>query len=79
MYSEPLPVSCSLTDNSANETILNEAKNKYEMALKINKKYPGEKRHIIWYNPPYNNNVNINVSKIFIKLKTSKLHKIFNL
>ena len=42
------------------------------------------KRKIIWFSPPYNKSVVINVAKIFLKPldkhfpKNNKLHKIFN-
>ena len=42
------------------------------------------KRNIIWYNPPYNKNVQTNIGKTFLKLinkhfpKNHKFHKIFN-
>ena len=42
-------------------------------------------RTVIWFNPPYSQNVKTNIGKLFIKLvrkhfpKNSKYHKIFNL
>ena len=42
------------------------------------------KRNIIWYNPPYNKNVQTNIGQTFLKLinkhfpKNQKFHKIFN-
>ena len=41
-------------------------------------------RNIIWFNPPFNKNVSINVAKRFLNLsdqyfpKSNKLHPIFN-
>ena len=42
-------------------------------------------RKVIWFNPPYSQNMKTNIGKLFVKLvrkhfpKNSKYHKIFNL
>ena len=42
-------------------------------------------RKVIWFNPPYSQNMKINIGKLFVNLvrkhfpKNSKYHKIFNL
>ena len=42
------------------------------------------KRKVLWFNPPYSQNVKTNIGKLFLKLvrkyfhKNSKYHKIFN-
>ena len=47
-------------------------------------KRKNRKRHILWFNPPYNCTVGTNIGKEFLKLidecfpPTHKLHKIFN-
>ena len=54
----------------------------YQENLTSSKKV--RQRKIIWFNPPYNVNVETNIGKTFLKLigkhfpKTNKFHKIFN-
>jgi hypothetical protein len=95
----PLSISERLSKNSSNEAVFNKSKTTYEEALKtsgytnvelkyVPKKIPkGNKnrsRNIIWFNPPFNNNVSTNVAKKFLLLvdkhfpKSNQLHKIFN-
>ena len=89
-------ISDRLSRNSSNKLIFNEAKHQYEDALsksgfKTEVTYKDSttpttkrKRKIIWFNPPYNQNVSVNIAKIFLKLfdkhfpRTHRLHKIFN-
>ena len=84
-------------DLSCNEEEFNKAKPLYEKALKesgyttsLEYKSPhksnsrNRNRKIIWFNPPFSQNVKTNIGKVFIKLikkhfpKHHKLHKIFN-
>ena len=92
----PASVSRRLSDNSANEEIFNNAKTEYEDALRTSghtanlefnpnrPKKQNRKRNIIWFNPPFNENVKTNIGKTFLKLvdkhfhRSSNLHKIFN-
>ena len=93
-------ISDRLSRNSSSELIFNESKHQREDALRkcgfktkltytdsaalTNKKEISRKRNIIWFNPPYNQNVSTNIAKIFLKLaekhfpRTHRLHKIFN-
>ena len=86
--------------NSSSELIFNESKHQYEDALRksgfkteltykdsptpTNREMINGKRKIFWFNPPYNQNVSTNITKIFLKLvdkhfpRTRRLHKIFN-
>ena len=92
-------ISDRLSRNSSSELIFNESKHQHEDALRksgfktkltytdsaapTNKKKISRKRNIIWFNPPYNQNVS-NIAKIFLKLAekhfppTHRLNKIFN-
>ncbi len=95
----PESINRRLSSISCNETVFNEAAPKYQEALnkseyKYNLKYkpPQEntntikkrKRNIIWFNPPFSNNVATNIGKKFLKLidkcfpTSHKLHKILN-
>ena len=84
-------------DLSCNEDQFNKAKPLYENALKESgyirstvyassheSSNRNRNRKIIWFNPPFSQNVKINIGNIFIKLtkkyfpKDSKLLKIFN-
>ena len=89
-----------LSRNSSSELIINDSKHQYEDALSksgfkteltykdstapTTKKMISRKRRIIWFNPPYNQNVSTNIGKIFLKLvdknfpRTHRLHKTFN-
>ena len=86
-----------LSDFSYNEEEFNKAKPLYENALKDSRfntsiKYAKDEvksnrninRKIIWFNPPFSQNVKTNIGKTFIKLvkkhfpKHHKLSKIFN-
>ena len=86
-----------LSDLSCNEEEFNKAKPLYENALKgsgfnTSIKYAKDEaksnrnrnRKIIWFNPPFSQNVKTNIGKTFIKLvkkhfpKHHKLSKIFN-
>ena len=93
-------ISDRLSRNSSSKLIFNESKHQYEDALSksgfkteltykdsiapTTKKVISRKRKIIWFNPPYNQNVSTNIAKIFLKLvdkhfpRTHQLHKIFN-
>ena len=77
-------ISDRLSRNSSSELIFNESKHQYEDALSksgfkteltykdsiapTTKKVISTKRKIIWFNPPYNQNVSTNIAKIFLKL-----------
>ena len=90
-------VSKPLSDLSCNEEEFNKAKPLYENALKDSgfntsikyakdeaKSNRNRNRKIIWFNPPFSQNVKTNIGKTFIKLvkkhfpKDHKLSKIFN-
>ena len=89
-------ISDRLSRNSSGKRIFNEAKHQYEDALSKSgfkteltykdstKPSTKRKRKIIWFNPPYNQNMSTNIPKIFLKLvdkhfpRTHRLHKIFN-
>ena len=93
-------ISGSLSRNSSSQLIFNESKHQYKDALSksgfksklnnkdsaapTNKKMISRKRKIIWFNPPYNQNLSTNIVKIFLSLVdkhfpcTHQLHKIFN-
>ena len=86
--------------NSSSEIIFNGSKRQYEDALRksafeskvtykdstspTSKRMICRKRKIIWFCPPYNQNVSTNIAKIFLKLvekhfpRTHRLPKIFN-
>ena len=77
----PKTIEQRLSNNSSNETILNEAAPLYEKALseagydnklKYNPnkktKQKNRKRNIIWFNPPYSKNVVTKVGHYFLKL-----------
>ena len=92
----PRMVNKRLCEISCNEEEFNKIKNTYEEALDksgfknklkfqtIRPKKKNRKRKIIYFNPPYNENVNFNLGKQFINLidkhfpKDHKFHKIFN-
>ena len=94
----PEMINKRLIDLSYNEEEFDKAKSSYQIALEesghnTRLKYDqcnaergnrNRKRSIIWYNPPYNMNVNTNVGKKFLQLvrkhfpKNHQLHKIFN-
>ena len=92
----PKMVNKRLCEISCNEEEFNKIKNNYEEALHksgfknklkfqtIKPKKKIRKRKIIYFNPPYNENVNFNLGKQFISLidkhfpKDHKFHKIFN-
>ena len=93
----PQSIAERLTQNSSNEEVFNQTKPAYENALKesgYNANLPFKKnqpienrnrpRNIIWFNPPYNKNVETKVAKVFLKLidkhfpKSNKLHKVLN-
>ena len=88
-----------LSKNSSTIEIFNSAKVEYENSLensgynsvklnytqtRENKPKYNRSRNIIWFNPPYSQNVITNVTKRFVNLldhhfpKSNKLHKIFN-
>ena len=86
-----------LSDLSCNEEEYEKAKPVYETALhesgyKITMTYTkttnvnnrNRARNIIWFNPPYSQNVKTNIGKTFLKLvkkhfpRGHKLYKIFN-
>ena len=92
----PSSINEKLSKNSSNETF-NISQVDYETALKeigyksvdlkyaktIEKRYHNRNRNIIWFNPPFNEDVCTNVAKKFLDLldkhfpKLAKLHKIF--
>ena len=94
----PISISNRLSQNSSSEEIFNASKGEYEESLKssgykdfcFEYKPPSaqqgrnRKRKIIWFNPPFNKDVETNIGKKFFRLlnkhfpKTNKLHKIFN-
>lgn len=94
----PSSICDRLSRNSANEMIFDANKGDYEEALKkcghpeklTYKKEENSngrrnrRRNIIWFNPPFNKNVETNVAKQFLSLldrhfpTTNRLHKIFN-
>ena len=57
---------------------------KLEYKQNNTKKKRTRKRKIIWFNPPYESNINIDIGKQFLKLidkhfpKKHKYHKLFN-
>lgn len=93
----PISISQRLSKNSSSREIFEESMPKYVEALKksgykqptltFNKQNTNQRnrsRNIIWFNPPYNNNVSTNIAASFLKLidkhfpPTHKLHKLFN-
>ena len=76
------------------ELIFNDSKYQYEDALRKrgfkskltfrdstappNKKMINKKRKIIWFNPPYNQNVPTNIAKIFLKLVDKHFHALID-
>ena len=92
----PDSLSKRLSNNSSNERTFNESTGEYESALKesgyktklkyIPQQAPkkNRQRKIVWFNPPFNQSVETNVAKKFLKLvdkhfpRTNSLHKVFN-
>ena len=95
----PTSTAKRLSKNSSSIKIFNSAKVEYENALensghhsiklnytqtRENKSKHNRSRNIIWFNPPYSQNVITNVEKRFLSLldhhfpKSNKLHMIFN-
>ena len=95
----PDNISRRISNLSCNETEFNKTKPIYENALKscglthtltYNNQGPptrtrkNRQRNIIWYNPPYNQNIRTNIGYTFRKLiskhfpKTHRFHSIFN-
>ena len=95
----PASISRRLTDISSDQTVFVDAKPIYDNALresgfneetqylahrKGKAKRKNRQRKIIWFNPPYSQNVATNIGRRFRSLvnkhfpKSSKLHKIFN-
>ena len=95
----PEGINKRLSEISSSEEVFNEAAPVYQKALsdsgyvyKLNNVRPTapktgrrqRKRNIIWFNPPYNENVKTNVGREFLNIirkcfpKSNKLHKIFN-
>ena len=87
-----------ISDLSCNKAEFDKVKSVYESAKKdsghfSSMSYNGNtqnarrsrNRKVIWFNPPYSQNVKTNIGKLFIKLgrkhfpKNNKYHKIFNL
>ena len=78
----PLSIQNRLSNLSANETIFNEALPYYDDALKRsgynhkfkyepkqpNQRRKNRKRNIIWFNPPFNNNIVTNIGRQFLNL-----------
>lgn len=85
-----------LNNIACDKVEFDKVKNDYEDALKksgfgeqleyekINKRRKNRIRKIIWFNPPFDSNVNINIGKQFLNLinkhfpKDHKYHKLFN-
>ena len=94
----PISIQNRLSNLSANEEIFEAAIPYYKAALERSgynhefkytpsnpqQRRKNRKRKIIWFNPPYNNNLSTNVGKKFLNLikkhfpKKHKFHKIFN-
>ena len=94
----PLTVQTRLSNNSSSQEIFDKAapvyqealrKSGYEETLKFTPRNTksedkSRKRNIIWFNPPYNQNVTTKIGKTFLQLidahfgKNHKLNKIFN-
>ena len=94
----PIMVNKRISDLSFNEQEFNKAKPMYENALESsgfqfelkyspmnqNNKRRNRSRNIIWFNPPFNANVNTNIGKEFLKIvrknfpKRHRFTKIFN-
>ena len=96
----PKMINRRISDLSCTQEEFEKAKSTYETALRNNGydaalQYEGNshprrnrnrKRKILWFNPPYNQQVQTNIGKLFIRLvkkhfefpRDHKLHKIFN-
>ena len=93
----PKMVNKRLNDIACDKVEFEKVKKEYEDALKKsgfnekleykqinNKKKKNRKRKVIWFNPPFESNVNVDVGKEFLKLiskhfpKKHKYHKLFN-
>ena len=92
----PKMINKRLNNIACDKVEFDKVKNNYEEALKksgfnqkleykkINKRKRNRTRKIIWFNPPFDSNVNINVGKQFLNLiskhfpKEHKYHKLFN-
>ena len=95
----PDSISRRISDNSCNEDEFNKAMTEYDTALKSNghtKPLTHNKhrqttrprrtlqRNIIWYNPPFSNNVQTNIGKTFLRLvskhflKHHEYHSLYN-
>ena len=88
-----------ISDLSCNKEEFDKIKSVYESALKDSGHFSSmsynnsntqnarrnRNKKVIWFNPPYSQNVETNIGKLFIKLvskhfpKNRKYHKIFNL
>ena len=94
----PKMINKRISDLSCNKEEFDKVKSVYKSALKYSghfsaMSYSGNiqnarrnrNRKVIWFNPPYCQNVKTNIGKLFIKLlrkhfpKNNKYHKIFNL
>ena len=94
----PISIQNRLSNLSSNEEIFNQATPYYAAALQRsgydhkfqytpttrNQRPKNRKRNIIWFNPPFNNNISTNIGSFFLKLvqrhfpRQHKFHKIFN-
>ena len=93
----PISIQNRLSNLSANEEIFKEAIPHYQAALgrsgyqhqltytpKATDRPRSRKRKIIWFNPPYNNNVSTNIGRHFLNLvkkhfpRNHKFYKLFN-
>lgn len=93
----PEGINTRLSELSSSEEVFNRAAPIYQKALdnsgytyklhyvqKPKARKRSRKRNVVWYNPPYNQNVKTNVGKAFLKIVDkcfppgNKLHKIFN-
>ena len=94
----PVSIQNRLSNLSYNEEIFHQATPYYTAALQRsgydhkfqytpttrNQRSKNRKRNIIWFNPPYNNNISTNIGRFFLNLlqrhfpRQHKFHKIFN-
>ena len=92
----PKMINKRISDLSCNKEEFDKVKSVYKSARKDSRHFSSmsydnsntrrnRNRKVIWFNPPYSQNVKTNIGKLFIKLmrkhfpKNSKYHKIFNL
>ena len=78
-------ISDTLSRNSSSDPVFNESKHQYEDALRKSCfKSKHTYQQLIWFNPPYNQNVSTNITQIFSEVVDKhfplihRLHMIFN-